>query len=72
MKLESALPKLKICRQVLMLSTQRQKQAMKCPKMKNARAKRSKVLFSIVSCAKLLMPMSPSSSWLLISSLILS
>ena len=67
--------KLKICHHMLTLSTQLQNRSFhvvertrtspKCQKMKNARAKRAKILFFIVKYANLWGVLLPSSSWLL-------
>ena len=67
--------KLNICHHMLTSSTQLQNRSFhvvegtrtssKCQKMKNARAKRAKILFSIVKYANLWRSLLPSSSWLL-------
>ena len=67
--------KLSICHHMLSSSTQLQNRSFhivertrtsaKCPKMKNARAKRAKVLFFAVKYANLLTLLLPPSSWLL-------
>ena len=67
--------KLDICHHMLTLSTQLQKRSFhviertrtssKCQKMKNALAKRAKVLFFVVKICKFVGLLLPSSSWLL-------
>ena len=67
--------KLNICHHMLTSSTQlqnmsfhvveRTRTSKKCQKMKNARAKRAKILFFIVKYAKFVGFLLPSSSWLL-------
>ena len=67
--------KLNICHHMLTSSTQlqnksfhvveRTRTSLKCQKMKNARAKRAKILFFIVKYANLWGFLLPSSSWLL-------